>query len=90
LHATSLKGSLADLSLNGAAVLLEHPLPVGETVVIRLVCPRRDRHLDQQASIVRCLPDPSGECKVICEFSKRLSLEQVSFFSRILNQMDWL
>jgi hypothetical protein len=89
LHSTSLKGTLADVSLNGAAVLLKDPLPVGETLVLRLFCPRRDRNLDQQAFVVRNLPE-DGESKVICQFTSKLTLEQVSYFSRFLNDSAWL
>ncbi len=88
LHATTLKGTLADLSLSGAAVLLEHPLPAGETVILRLFCPRRDTHVDQRATIVSSLADPAGENRLMCQFCQRLSLEQVSFFSRFLNDAD--
>jgi hypothetical protein len=86
LHATRLKGELSDLSLNGAAIRLPQALPHGESIVMRLNCPRRDRHLDQYARVVRTLADDSGEYKVVCKFEKRLTLEQVSFFSRFLNQ----
>ncbi len=90
LHSTTLKGTLADLSLNGAALLLSHPLPADETVILRLICPRRDRHLDQQAQVIRSLPDAGGKSKVMCQFTKKLSLEQVTFFSRFLNNTPWL
>jgi len=86
LHATTLKGDLCDLSLNGAAILLPHPLPEGENVVLRLSCPRRDHHLDHPAEVVRSMPDDSGEYRVVCQFSERLTLDQVSFYSRLLNQ----
>lgn len=88
LHASTLKGDLCDLSLSGAAILLHHPLTEGENVVLRLSCPRRDHHLDHQAEVVRSLPDESGsgEYKVVCQFPERLTLDQVSFYSRLLNQ----
>lgn len=89
LHSTSLKGMLADISLNGAAVLLKDPLPVGESVVLRLYCPRQDRNLDQHASVLRNLPE-DGESKVICQFVSKLTLEQVTSFSRSLNNDTWL
>ncbi len=89
LHGTTLKGTLGDISLNGAAVLLKDPLPIGENLVLRLFCPRRDRHLDQQAFVLRNLPE-DGESKVICQFTNRLSLEQVSYYSRFLNESGWL
>jgi hypothetical protein len=89
LHSTSLKGTLADISLNGAAVLLKDPLPIGETVVLRLFCPRRDQHLDQQAFVLRNIPE-EGESKAICQFTNKLSLEAVSDFSRFLNSSTWL
>lgn len=89
LHSTTLKGTLADISLNGAAVLLKDPLPVGEALVLRLFCPRRDRNLDQQAFVLRNLPE-EGESKVICQFTNKLTLEQVSYFGRFLNNSTWL
>lgn len=89
LHSTTLKGTLADVSLNGAAVLLKDPLPVGEGLVLRLFSPRQDRNLDQQAFVLRNLPE-EGETKVICQFTGKLSLEQVSYFSRFLNDSAWL
>lgn len=89
LHSTALKGTLADISLNGASVVLKDPLPIGETVVLRLFSPRSDRHLDQHALVLRNLPE-DGESKVICQFTSKLSLEQVSDFSRFLNTSAWL
>lgn len=86
LHATKLKGELCDLSLNGASIRLPQALPQGERIVLRLSCPRRDHHLDQHAEVTRSLADGDGEYKVVCQFEKRLTLEQVSFFSRFLNQ----
>jgi hypothetical protein len=89
LHATPLKGTLEDLSLKGAAILLPNQLSVGEDVVLRLFCPRRDRHLDQQATVVAIVADGDG-FKAMCQFNKRLSLEQVTFFSRFLGETDWV
>ena len=88
LHATTLKGTLADLSLSGAAIMMQHPLPVGEAVILRLFCPRRDAHIDQRAAIVSSLAEPTGESRLMCQFRNRLSLEQVSVFSRFLNEAD--
>ena len=90
LHATTLKGTLSDLSLKGAAILLPQSLSLGETVMLRLFCPRRDHHLDQQATIVGVVPEPEGQCRLMCQFHKRLSLEQISVFSRFLNHLGWV
>ncbi len=89
LHATRLKGTLWDLSMQGAAILLPEPLSVGESVMLRLFCPRRDRHVDQQATVVG-IAEESGGCKLMCQFRKKLSLEQVSLFSRFLSESDWI
>jgi hypothetical protein len=89
LHATTLKGSLSDLSLQGAGFLLPQAIPVGEAVVVRLFCPRRDHHLDQHATVLGLVPE-GDEWKLMCQFRNNLSLEQISVFSRFLNDADWV
>ncbi len=90
LHATPIKGALLNLSMQGAAVLLPHPLLEGEPLVIRLTCPHRKMHLDHSASIIGSTPVSDGEFKVMCKFDSQLSLEQVAFYSRFLNHPAWV
>ena len=86
LHAARLAGELCDLSLTGAAIHIPQALPEGERIVLRLICRQRDRHLDQEARVVRSLPEETGEYRIICQFNKRLSLDEASYYSRFLNQ----
>lgn len=90
LHASPLKGELANLSLNGAALILPRQISKAETLLVRLSCPQRAASLDQRAKVVDCLPDENGQYRVLCQFLSKLNLDQVSLFRRFLDNPHWI
>ncbi|QDT37429.1 PilZ domain-containing protein [Stratiformator vulcanicus] len=75
-----LRGSLVDLSLGAAALLLEEPLEPEESVLVRIIHPIRDAHVDRPADVLRCISVSDRLFKIVCNFREKLDLEQVRTF----------
>ena len=82
LHASELKGPLADLSMNGVAFVLHEEFEDGECLLIRLKNRQLDKQLDAVARVIRCIPQDDREWKIVCRLLNNLSLEQVHEFSK--------
>jgi hypothetical protein len=86
LHSTDLKGDLLDISLYSVAFSLPSPLPVGETVYLRLSNPCTSRTLDVPGIVQRCQPlggSAAGTTQVVCTLRRKLSLPEVQLFGRL-------
>jgi hypothetical protein len=93
LHATPIRGELADISLTGAAFWLDQELGAGEDIYIRLSEPKSGRTLDVPARVLRSEPLPAGAdhngagsaasaaVRIVCVFRRRLAVHELREFS---------
>lgn len=84
LHATPLRASLLDLSMNGLAFLLDRPLELSSRVLLRLTSRMTDRSIDTSATILRSTADDDSRWKIVGRFDHNLTLEQTHEFGRHL------
>lgn len=84
LHATPLRGSLVDLSMNGIAFLLDQPLKSSSRVLLRLTSRTTSLSVDISAMVLRSSRERSGCWKVVGRLDHNLTLEQAHEFGRHL------
>ena len=84
LHASRLQGTLVDVSMNGAALLLPRPVPPGQHVLLRLYNPHRDLFVDVAGRVLRNATASPGRCKVVCVLERRLTWEEINALGKHL------
>jgi hypothetical protein len=84
LHSSQLKGSLADISMNGVSFLLSEPIERGENIVLRMASHRFNNQVDTEATVLRSFSQGRGQWKVVCQFRRNLTFEEVHNLSRQL------
>lgn len=77
LHSTRLCGDVVDVSMSGAAIVIDGSTSAGEDLMFRIQNRVLGSSCDVQGRVLRADPTTDGRNKIICEFSRRLTLEQV-------------
>ena len=90
LHSSTRKGSLVDVSMNGVAFLLNEPIEKDEELLLRLTNRQFAKNVDTHAHVLRALSDGDGQWRIICQFQKNLTFEQVHDLGRHLFQSDFV
>ncbi len=80
--AGELSGLLLDVSMNGAAFLVSEPMERGEEVYVRLSNQQFGRHIDASVTVVRSTAVDNGRWKIVCQFRRNLTFEQVYEFGK--------
>jgi len=82
------RGSLIDLSMTSIAFLLPESFEIGESLVLRLIHPTRDAHLDCTGEVFRCTAAGNGCYKVVCQVTPKLTLDDMRTFGFALDGGD--
>jgi hypothetical protein len=76
---------LIDVSVNGIALLTQYPLGVGAQLNLWISDPGPRPHLEIQAEVLRCEPQPHDDgFRVVCRLSRFLSFPEIHRIGRSL------
>jgi hypothetical protein len=78
LHSSRLKGTLVDISMNGASFEISEPFDKGEDILVRIANRSLDQSVDTSATVVRSMQSDDGQWKTVCRFVRNLSYNRMS------------
>ncbi|MDA1014671.1 MAG: PilZ domain-containing protein [Planctomycetota bacterium] len=81
LHASRLKGSLSDISLNGISFTIDEQLTTGEFVLLQIKNQRLDASIECAARVIRTIHRPDG-WQAVCQFTNPLNLDALHRIAR--------
>ncbi len=77
-HSSELRGDILDVSMSGVAIEVCKELEQDQRVFLRLLSQRLEQPIDLSGRVVRSIPIEPELWKILCEFDRRLSFEQVN------------
>ncbi|MCC7422063.1 MAG: PilZ domain-containing protein [Planctomycetaceae bacterium] len=76
-HRARWSGEVIDISMSGAALVVDTPPAVSDTLRLRFQNRLMGTTADASATVLRCEPADEGGTKVMCEFVRQMPLDQV-------------